>query len=33
MAEREDDDRYDAIRSVLAVYRDGMHANVPVHRW
>ncbi|MDZ5620556.1 glutamate--cysteine ligase [Nocardioides bizhenqiangii] len=33
MAEREDEERYDAIRSVLAVYRDGMHANVPVHRW
>lgn len=33
MAEREDQDRYDAIRSVLAIYREGMHANAPVHTW
>jgi hypothetical protein len=33
MAEHEDLERYDAIRSVLAVYREGMHANAPVHTW
>ncbi len=33
MAEREDMDRYDALRAVLAGYREGMHANVPVHTW
>ncbi len=33
MAVRDDMDRYDAIREVLAVYREGMHANAPVHTW
>jgi gamma-glutamyl:cysteine ligase YbdK (ATP-grasp superfamily) len=33
MAEHEEMDRYDAIRAVLAVYREGMHANAPVHTW
>jgi len=33
MAERDDADRYDAIRAVLAAYREGMHANAPVHTW
>ena len=33
MAEREDEDRYDAIRAVLAEYREGMHTNAPVHTW
>ncbi|KAA1429066.1 glutamate-cysteine ligase family protein [Nocardioides antri] len=33
MAKREDDDRYDAIRAVLAAYREGMDANEPVHTW
>ena len=33
MAEREDMDRYDALRAVLADYREGMAANVPVHLW
>ncbi len=33
MAERDDMERYDAIRSVLSVYREGMHANAPVHTW
>jgi gamma-glutamyl:cysteine ligase YbdK (ATP-grasp superfamily) len=33
MADRQDQERYDAIRAVLAEYRDGMHANEPVHSW
>jgi len=33
MAQREDMDRYDALRAVLATYREGMDANVPVHLW
>lgn len=33
MADREDDDRYDAIRAVLAEYRERMHSNEPVHTW
>ncbi|WP_183100124.1 glutamate--cysteine ligase [Nocardioides pelophilus] len=33
MAEREHLDRYDAIRAVLAAYREGMEANAPVHTW
>ena len=33
MADREDDDRYDALRGVLAEYRAGMAANQPVHSW
>jgi gamma-glutamyl:cysteine ligase YbdK (ATP-grasp superfamily) len=33
MAGRDDTDRYDAIRAVLAGYREGMHANEPVHTW
>ncbi len=33
MAERADDDRYDALRATLAEYRDGMHTNEPVHTW
>ncbi|UMG92169.1 glutamate--cysteine ligase [Nocardioides sp. TF02-7] len=33
MADRDDQDRYDAIRAVLAEYREGMAANRPVHSW
>jgi gamma-glutamyl:cysteine ligase YbdK (ATP-grasp superfamily) len=33
MADREDGDRYDAIRSVLGEYRERMHTNAPVHTW
>ncbi|WP_183092842.1 glutamate--cysteine ligase [Nocardioides stalactiti] len=33
MARHEDLDRYDALRTVLADYRQRMHANEPVHTW
>lgn len=33
VAEHGGDDRYDALRAVLADYRAGMHANEPVHAW
>jgi gamma-glutamyl:cysteine ligase YbdK (ATP-grasp superfamily) len=33
MADRQDQERYDAIRAVLADYREGMAENRPVHTW
>ena len=33
MADRAEEDRYDALRAVLAEYRERMHANEPVHTW
>jgi gamma-glutamyl:cysteine ligase YbdK (ATP-grasp superfamily) len=33
MAEQDHDDRYDALRAVLAEYRDHMSENRPVHSW
>ncbi len=33
MAERNDADRYDALRAVLQEYRENAHTNEPVHTW
>jgi hypothetical protein len=33
MAERADEDRFDALRHVLLEYRERMHTNEPVHTW
>jgi gamma-glutamyl:cysteine ligase YbdK (ATP-grasp superfamily) len=33
MHEREDLDRYDALRATLQEYRENMHSNEPVHTW
>jgi gamma-glutamyl:cysteine ligase YbdK (ATP-grasp superfamily) len=33
MADRQDEERFDALRHVLLEYRDRMHSNEPVHTW
>jgi hypothetical protein len=33
MAERDDQDRFEALRTTLLDYRDRMHSNEPVHTW
>jgi len=33
MAQRGDEERFDALRHVLLDYRDRMHSNEPVHTW
>ena len=33
MAERDDQERYDALRATLLEYRERMHSNEPVHTW
>jgi hypothetical protein len=33
MADRQDEERFDALRHVLLEYRERMHSNEPVHTW